>query len=368
MTSRTLRNDTAKRAAGFYFVIHFLLEVVCFYMVTGLAGDAEFIGTVAIIYNVLAFVPQLLIGAALDLFPKRHFGALGSILLMTGFFLYFLTGATGALFWVSLVILCAGNAIIHISGAELTIRSAGSRLSPVAIFVSGGSFGVITGQLMALYNVPFVIPAILGMLTLPLIIISDRLYRDIPESSSSCTGFDLVSAKRAIAVVIIASFLIVSVRSWLGYGIPTSWNKTTFQTILLFTALGAGKAAGGLLADRIGARKTAFISILGAVPFLIFGDRIMIVSLIGILFFSMTMSVTVGMLVSVMRFAPGAAFGITTTGLFAGTLAAAIIRSDCLLTNCILIVISSALCALLASFILKPGTSGNDIIKKNQGG
>ena len=29
MTSRTLRNDTAKRAAGFYFVIHFLLEVVC---------------------------------------------------------------------------------------------------------------------------------------------------------------------------------------------------------------------------------------------------------------------------------------------------------------------------------------------------
>ena len=94
----------------------------------------------------------------------------------------------------------------------------------------------------------------------------------------------------------------------------------------------------------------------------------MIVSLIGILFFSMTMSVTVGMLVSVMRFAPGAAFGITTTGLFAGTLAAAIIRSDCLLTNCILIVISSALCALLASFILKPGTSGNDIIKKDQGG
>ena len=188
----------------------------------------------------------------------------------------------------------------------------------------------------------------------PLIMHADKLYKDIPSEKLECRGYDLITPGRAVALVIAAAFFIVTVRSFIGYGIPTSWKKTVFQSVLLFVFMGTGKALGGILSDLIGIRKTAFISIIGAVPFLIFGDRLMFVSLIGVMFFSMTMAVTLGMLVSVIKIAPGIAFGVTTVGLFAGTVFAAFLRTDDLLINCVMIVISSAVCFLLAMMVLKP--------------
>ena len=49
--------------------------------------------------------------------------------------------------------------------------------------------------------------------------------------------------------------------------------------------MGIGKALGGILSDKFGMRKVAIISTLLAVPFLCFGDNIMIVSLIGVMMF-----------------------------------------------------------------------------------
>ena len=60
----------------------------------------------------------------------------------------------------------------------------------------------------------------------------------------------------------------------------------------------------------------AIISTLCALPFLIIGDNLMLVSIIGVMFFSMTMAITLGLLVSALKKAPGLAFGLTTIGLF----------------------------------------------------
>ena len=91
-----------------------------------------------------------------------------------------------------------------------------------------------------------------------------------------------------------------------------------FQTILLYFAMGLGKALGGIMADAIGLRKTAFISIVLALPFLLVGNNNMFISLIGVMMFSMTMAITLGVLVSVLKETPGLAFGLTTIGLFLG--------------------------------------------------
>ena len=47
---------------------------------------------------------------------------------------------------VGLIILCLGNACIHVRGAEITLNNSYGKLSHSAIFVAGGSFGVITGK------------------------------------------------------------------------------------------------------------------------------------------------------------------------------------------------------------------------------
>ena len=347
-------NESAAKASVLYFVIHMLNEVVCYFMLYRILEDPLFILTVALIYNCIAFVPQLFWGALRDLTVKFKPGILAVPLLLSGFLLFFISQDREVVFWISLVLLSTGNALIHISGAELTIRVSEGKLTPVSVFVSGGSFGVITGRVLAATGVSFWWIALLCLLMFPLVLIGESLYKDIPAESDKCGGFNYVKAGKSIASVVSGVFFIVAVRSYIGYGIPMTWKTTLVQSVLLFIFMGTGKALGGFLSDIIGIRKTAFISIIGALPFLILGNENMIVSLIGITFFSMTMSVTLGMIISVMKTSPGTAFGVTTAALFAGAVIAWFTGSDSIIVNVLIIVITSALCFLITLNILKP--------------
>ena len=349
----TVKARSAK-AAILYFVLHMMNEVVCYFMLYRIFKEPVFILMVALIYNCVAFVPQFFWGALRDLIEKFKPGILSVPLLLSGFLIFFIADAKGALFWVSLTLLSVGNALIHISGAELTIRVSDGRLTPVAVFVSGGSFGVILGQILASTSMSYWWIALLCALMLPLVIIGETLYKGNPKECDDCKGFNYVIPGRKAAIVALAAFFIVAVRSYVGYEIPLEWKDTLTESVLLFVFMGIGKALGGVLCDKIGIRKTAFISIIGAMPFLILGNKIMIVSLIGIMFFSMTMAVTVGMAVSVMKIAPGAAFGVTTIAIFAGSTIAFFARGGDLITKTLIIVITSEICFLLALYILNP--------------
>ena len=137
---------------------------------------------------------------------------------------------------------------------------------------------------------------------------------------SNCKEFNYINKKINYGIIIILAVLVVIVRGYMGYGIPTSWNKTILQSILLYFTMGLGKALGGILSDAFGIRKIAVFSTLLAIPFLCIGDNLMVVSLFGVALFSMTMSITLAILVSVLKNTPGLAFGFTTIGLFLGTL------------------------------------------------
>ena len=65
--------------------------------------------------------------------------------------------------------------MIHIQGAETTLRTSNGQMALSAIFVSGGSFGVITGKILAMYNVPISFVIIINLLIL-VAILSYVLY------------------------------------------------------------------------------------------------------------------------------------------------------------------------------------------------
>ena len=145
---------------------------------------------------------------------------------------------------------------------------------------------------------------------------------------------------------------IVIVRAYMGYGIPTSWNKTAIQTVALYFAMGIGKLMGGILSDTFGAKKIALISIIGALPFLLFGDNLMMISLIGVLLFSLTMPITLGILVSVLKRTPGLAFGLTTIGLLLGTLPIFFVRFSTKI-NCVIILVLTIICVLIINKVMR---------------
>ena len=85
----------------------------------------------------------------------------------------------------------------------------------------------------------------------------------------------------------------------------------------------------------------------------------MIVSLIGVMFFSMTMSITLAILVSVLKKSPGLAFGITTIGLFLGTVPIFFIKITSKMANIVMIAVLSILCSILLGYVLKGGKNND---------
>ena len=338
-----------KNITGYlYFYIHFIVEIVCFFFLTRVTNNSRFIWLIPFIYDGVAFVPQSIIGYINDKY-NINMGLIGTILLIICYLLY---GLTKIDVYVLLIILCLGNAFLHIAGAENTLKTSNGRLSPSAIFVSGGSFGVITGRLLAKTNINPLILLIPILSMIPFILLADTYV----NKNSNCKKFNYVKENKNKYIVVLIALFVVIMRGYIGYGIPTSWNKTTIQNIIFFFTMGLGKALGGILSDKIGIRRIAILSTLLAIPFLCCGNNYMIISIIGVMFFSMTMSITLGILVSILKRTPGLAFGITTIGLFLGTAPIFFIQLN-MTINIILIIIISIICSILLGYVLKEGDS-----------
>lgn len=323
-----------------YFYIHMITEIICFYYLSNIVNH-YIVWLIPFIYDGLAFVPQAIIGKFNDKHPKLNLGIIGTLLLIIGLLIYSYTNLS---IFISLVIICLGNCCLHVRGAEVTLKNSYGKMSHSAIFVAGGSFGVILGKLLGKTTIPKCCLIILALTMLPFIILADM--SESSKESPNLKDFNYDNKNIKTYLVILGAVLVVTIRGFMGYGIPTSWNKTTIEAVIFYFTMGLGKALGGILIDTIGIRKTSIISTLLAIPFLCFGNEIMLISLIGVMFFSMTMSITLALLVSTLPKSPGLAFGLTTIGLFLGTAPIFFIKLT-QTTNIILIITLSILCLLI---------------------
>ena len=329
-----------------YFIIHFIIEITSFYIVSSYI-DTNLVWILALMYDFFAFVPQGIFGYLKDKGIKTNFTIIGMILsTLSLILLYFNLNAI-----VVILVLSIGNCMIHIQGAETTLRTSNGQMAPSAIFVSGGSFGVITGKILAMYNVPIPFVIIINLLMLIPIAICNKYVYLIDDKNLEKYNFSNKNINSKV-IITLAVFVVI-VRAYMGYGIPTTWNKTLIQTILLYCSMGIGKAMGGILIDSIGIKKTALLSTIGSLPFLLFGNNVMAISLIGIMMFSMTMAVTLGLIVSEIKKYPGVAFGFTTIGLFLGSLPVFVFRINSILINCLMVTILTVASVIVLSVICR---------------
>ena len=315
----------------FYGAVHFSVEVASFYLLFSRISSSPIWWALALLFDAVAFLPQGIIGNITDRYPKCRIGLIGALLMI----LALLTPTD----MIALCMIALGNAMIHISGANHTLRDCQGLITPNAFFVGGGSFGVITGQLLGGVGEPRLI-----LIPLCLLVCSAVIMAILQKSDASAykpVSLD-VCADHSDGLIVLCAFIGVAVRGYIAYAIPTEWNKTVLQTVVLFVCMGIGKILGGVLCDSIGYRRVTYLSLLGGLPFLLAGNSNMIVSLIGVALFSMTMPVTVAVLASKFPSQPGFAFGITTTGLFIGTVPVFFIRPQTLFAHQIIVLVLSA--------------------------
>ena len=336
-----------------YAYVHFILEVVCFCYLSRVSNSL-IVWLIPFLYDGFAFIPQSLIGYIKDKYPKFNEGLLGAILLFIGifFFCFFNFNRFVILFLISI-----GNALLHVEGAYNTLMSSDGKLSHSAIFVGFGAIGVITGRVIGKTSMPTWFLLFLIVTVIPILLFGNNFVNE----KSNCNNFNYVKEKINPFLVIILATFVVIVRGYMGYRIPSSWSTTTMHTVLLFVTMGLGKIIGGILADTIGLKKVANISTLLALPFIILGNNNMIISLIGIMCFSMTMSITLAIMVSVLKKNPGLAFGFTTIGLALGTFPIFFVTINNSTLNTIILVILSIVSYFILNYILKGNKDGSSI-------
>ena len=345
-----MMTDKGIRQGACYFLIHALVEVVCFTILSEYyVRSGGILWAVALLFDTVAFVPQGIIGALNRRFKTLDIGSIGCLLMLAG--VLTIRGGLDAMSIVGLLLLAAGNAFLHEAGAVSTTVFSSGRLFPGALFVAGGSFGVVTGQVLGgtakLNTLWLILPLAVTEL---LVLASNRGWL---SWEVRYPPFRLVRDPDKWTAVCLAALCVTACRSFIGYAIPISWRKELWQSFLLFGLMGLGKAMGGYLSDRFGARRIGLLSTLLCIPFLILGRDLMVVSILGVFCFSLTMSITFGMLLSIIPDAPGVAFGVTTLGLFLGMLPVFLFGSFGFWVNAALIVCLSLGSAYLLHKTLK---------------
>lgn len=314
-----------KMTAFSYWFVHFSVEVLCFYVLETLFPEFSLLRWIAVLlFDMIAFLTQPVIGLFFEGHRKLKPGLIGGVMLVLGSGFVLIFKAFYPMIIIGLIVFTFGNAMIHISGALSTARVSEGRLSESAVFVAGGSFGVITGRMLAYSSVSWILPFIPALISIPLMYLVDKRIREKYQDDAfdfvKCPLKHDIAGNKPMTMIVTILALIVVARGYIGYGLPTGWNRLSIHTVLLFVFMGLGKMLGGFLADCFGARTVGITSCLLSLPILLVSNEIMWLSLIGIALFSMTMAITLGGLFSVFKDSPGLAFGITTVGLFFGSL------------------------------------------------
>lgn len=327
-----------------FFLFHLSIEIVS-YMLLYLRFGTYVSLLITLIYDFFAFVPQALIGDIHNKHKTWNLGFIGIIFFTIA--ILFIKADNDCIYLFAILLISFANAILHECGAIAVASVSKKNIFPSALFVSGGTMGIVIGRYFAEANVSINYLFIFIIIMLIILTVTDKTWC---RNDVTYIDVNIVNVDKSKAIIFLSAFFVLIVRSFMGFVLPLAWKVSFFHTVLLSLFLGIGKAWGGYLCDTIGYKKVSFISTILCVPFIIYGNQFMFLSLIGIMLFSMTMSITYAMLLSIIKNNPGVAFGITTIGLFVGALPLLFLRLSGI-ANIIVIVVMS-----IISFILLKNT------------
>lgn len=245
------------------------------------------IGIIGLAFQTTASIFQPAVGLTFDRFPRPWPLPLAMCALSLGLVLLSLSQSYLAVL-LSAVIIGIGSAVFHPEASRGTRLSAGGRIGfAQSFFQFGGSLGSACGPLLAAFLiVPYGQNATVFCLTLSLLglVVLTRLSPELfaRQLKSHAEARNIHSAprtERPIGLILATlTFLICSknvytssMQNYYSFHLIERFGLPVFQAQLaLFAFLASvalGTLFGGLLTDRIGARRMINFSIIGALPF-----------------------------------------------------------------------------------------------------
>ena len=313
-----------------YALCHFVVDFACVSSmlcavsrVLGESGQGsmEVVALSILLYDIVAFTLQLPIGIALDQLDKNSYAALLSYALVGAGVILSLV-PIALLEWPAILLLAIGNALFHSAGGLSVLNISQKHAGPSGIFIATGAIGVFLGTQsaqMGRLQIAFSLLVLLFLCALITLVVQkvNKKYWNVHNVS-----FDIprLSSNTLLAIALLS--FVVALRSYVGMVMAFPWKSEMLLLVLSTLGVFAGKALGGVVADRIGFRTTAIFSLIVAATLFAPSWEIPVLGLLGVFFFNFTMSITLASLANILPNAKGTAFGLASFSLAVGALPA----------------------------------------------
>lgn len=320
-----------KEVTTFAFALcHFVVDFACvstmLCAVSRVLGDSgqgsmEVVALSILLYDIVAFTLQLPIGIALDQLDKNSYAALLSYASVGAGVVLSLV-PIALLEWPAILLLAIGNALFHSAGGLSVLNISQKHAGPSGIFIATGAIGVFLGTQsaqMGRLQIAFSLLVLLFLCALITLVVQkvNKKYWNVHNVS-----FDIprLSSNTLLAIALLS--LVVALRSYAGMVMAFPWKSEMLLLVLSILGVFAGKALGGMVADRIGFRTTAIFSLIAAATLFAPSWEVPVMGLLGVFFFNFTMSITLASLANILPNAKGTAFGLASFSLAVGALPA----------------------------------------------
>ena len=313
-----------------YALCHFVVDFACvssmLCAVSRVLGDSgqgsmEVVALSILLYDIVAFTLQLPIGIALDQLDKNSYAALLSYALVGAGVILSLV-PIALLEWPAILLLAIGNALFHSAGGLSVLNISQKHAGPSGIFIATGAIGVFLGTQsaqMGRLQIAFSLLVLLFLCALITLVVQkvNKKYWNVHNVS-----FDIprLSSNTLLAIALLS--LVVALRSYVGMVMAFPWKSEMLLLVLSILGVFAGKALGGVVADRIGFRTTAIFSLIAAATLFVPSWEMPPMGLLAVFFFNFTMSITLASLANILPNAKGTAFGLASFSLAVGALPA----------------------------------------------
>lgn len=302
-----------KRIVGIYSIIHFIVDLSCAILVSNLVtqkmGEGTNLFIAILLYNFFAFAIQLPIGIIADKINKNAIcSALGCLLVAIAFgFSSF--GIT------SCIIAGIGNAMFHIGGGIDVLNISDKKATFSGVFVSTGAMGIFFGGKSASigFNKYYIVISILLISAISLFWLYNKIKDKVKNEK---VIIPTINTNEILAIVCL--IITVVIRGYVGLILSFEWKDNFILALISILAVVFGKMIGGVIGDKIGFMKISLISLIISAFLFIFAFNNSILGILAILFFNMTMPITLTALSNILFNNKGMAFGLLTVALFIG--------------------------------------------------
>ena len=297
-----------------YSLVHFIVDLACAVLVKKLVTpntENELLLFIAVIlYNFFAFSLQFPIGFIADKINKN------GILALVGCLLVVIAYIFPQFALIACIIAGIGNAMYHIGSGIDVLNISDKKASLSGIYVSTGALGIFLGSSP---NVTVFNSYIMIFLLIISAVIIKILYDKIKDKVIN-EKMIIPLVNKTEKLIITCLMITVIIRSYMGFILAFEWKNDFSLALIATLAVVLGKMLGGIIGDKIGFIKISILSLLISSISFIFAFDNWIIGCIAILFFNMTMPITLTALANLLPNNKGMAFGLLTFALFLGSL------------------------------------------------